>query len=207
MTGRPEAHSNARLEAFCDGVFAFALTLLIIDVRVPAMDSIAGTPELWRALEHLTPSVSAFLLSFVVIFITWVNHHGTLKLVRKSSAPFMYANGFLLLTVVFIPFPTALLGASVLTDHAAPAVALYDAVLAVQAIAWLFLSFAALKGHLPADEQATAAIHKQRTSGYFAFTLYSLLAISAFWFPLVAAIITGITWLVWLTFSIRLKHT
>ena len=170
------------------------------------MEGIAGTGELWRALEHLAPSVSAFLLSFVVIFITWVNHHGTLKLVRKSSAPFMYANGFLLLTVVFIPFPTALLGASVLTDHAAPAVMLYDAVLAVQAIAWAFLGIAALKDHLPADEPATIAIRAQRTSGYFAFALYSVLAIAALWVPLAAAAVTAVTWMVWLVFSLRLKH-
>src|SRR6185503_4162693 len=127
-----QANDNARLEAFSDGVFAIALTLLIIEVRIPQMQAIATTTELWHALRHVLPTVFAFLLSFAVIFITWVNHRSALLLVRGSSAPFLYANGFLLLTVVSIPFPTSLLGEYVLTDHAAPAVVIYNAVLAIQ---------------------------------------------------------------------------
>src|SRR6185503_496268 len=123
---------NSRLETFCDGVFAIALTLLIIDIRIPAPDGIATTRELWLALKHLAPSALAFVLSFVIILITWVNHHSAFRLVHKSSAAFIYANGFLLLTVVVMPFPTALVGAYVLTDHAAPAVVIYNAVTAVQ---------------------------------------------------------------------------
>ena len=114
------AHANARLEAFCDAVFAIALTLLIIDVRIPATTAIATSGDLWRALGHLLPSVFAFVLSFGIILITWVNHHEMMKLVDKSSAPFIYANGVLLLSVVFVPFPTALLGENLLTPHAAP---------------------------------------------------------------------------------------
>ena len=131
-----ETNANTRLEAFCDGVFAIALTLLIIEIRIPKIESIGSNADLWRALQHLAPEIFAFVLSFIIILITWVNHHGTLRLVHRSSAAFIYANGFLLLTVVFIPFPTALLGAFVWTDHAAPAVVLYDAVIAVQAIGW-----------------------------------------------------------------------
>ncbi len=80
-----EANANSRLETFCDGVFAIALTLLIIDVRLPAPESIASTSEFWRALQHLTPTVFAFVLSFGIILITWVNHHAALKLVNKSQ--------------------------------------------------------------------------------------------------------------------------
>src|SRR3954467_12717799 len=101
-------HATARLEAFCDGVFAIALTLLVIDLRLDAPDDIGSTRDFWKALQHLAPTLVAFLLSFVVVFIAWVNHHAALKLVNKSSAAFIYANGLLLLTVVFIPFPTAL---------------------------------------------------------------------------------------------------
>src|SRR5688572_12194779 len=134
------ANPNARLEAFCDGVFAIALTLLIIELKIPETEPIEDTAALWSALEHLVPAMSAFLLSFVVIFITWVNHHAALSRVNASSPSFIFANGFLLLTVVALPFPTALLGTYVLTDHAAPAVSLYNGVLTVQAVAWLLLS-------------------------------------------------------------------
>ena len=129
-----ESNINSRLEAFFDGVFAIALTLLIIDIKIPSRENIYTTNDLWLSFKHLFPSIFAFLLSFVIVFITWVNHHATLKLVDKSSSSFIYANGFLLLTIVFIPFPTALLGEYLFTDHAAPAVVLYTAVDALQAI-------------------------------------------------------------------------
>ena len=117
-----EENVNSRLEAFCDGVFAIALTLLIIDIKIPPSVKIETTSDFWLALKHVVPSLFAFILSFIIILITWVNHHASLKLVNKSSPSFIFANGFLLLTVVFLPFPTALLGEYLLTDHSAPAV-------------------------------------------------------------------------------------
>jgi uncharacterized membrane protein len=151
--------------------------------------------------------VFAFLLSFGVIFITWVNHHAILKLVSGSSAAFLYANGFMLLTMVAIPFPTALLGAFLWTDHAAPAVVLYNAVLAVQAIGWILLSATVRKDQLATDEKAMTTIGEGGRNGYFALGLYSLLAITALWFPLAVAVVTTVSWIFWLTLSIRLKHT
>jgi uncharacterized membrane protein len=124
------------------------------------------------------------VLRFGVILITWVNHHATLALVNNSSASFIYASGFLLLTVVLIPFPTGLLGAFLWTDHASPAVVLCNAVLAAQAIGWILVTGAALKNQLGTDEGATATIRDGRRNGYFGFTLYSLLAITGLWFPL-----------------------
>jgi uncharacterized membrane protein len=200
-----DSNANTRLEAFCDGVFAIALTLLIIDIRIPEMERIGSTAELWRTLQHLVPAVSAFGLSFIIILITWVNHHGTLRLVHRSSAAFIYANGLLLLTVVFIPFPTSLLGAFVWTDHATPAVVLYDAVIAVQAIGWLLLTKSALDGHLVSGEQATRTLIDQKRSAYVAFALYGALAVVAVWLPVVAAILTMATWIFWLALSIRMK--
>jgi uncharacterized membrane protein len=64
------------------------------------------------ALGHLGPAMLAFVLSFAIILITWVNHHRFFRLLNKSSGSFVYANGFLLLTVVFMPFPTALVSVS-----------------------------------------------------------------------------------------------
>lgn len=200
-----ESSANARLEAFCDGVFAIALTLLIIDVKLPAPESIASTPELWRALQHLAPSMFAFVLSFGIILITWVNHHAALKLVRSSSSSFIYANGFLLLTVVFVPFPTALLGEFILTDHAAPAVVLYDAVLTAQTIGWILLSSTALNNRLTSSEADASTIRVNRRNGYFAFALYSFLTIMALWFPIFVAVVTTLSWLFWLVLSVRVQ--
>jgi uncharacterized membrane protein len=182
-----ETNPNARLEAFCDGVFAIALTLFIIDIKTPSAERIDTTNDLWLALKHILPSIFAFALSFTIILLTWVNHHGTLKMLNKSSAAFFFANGFLLLTIIFIPFPTALLGEYLLTDHSSPAVILYVSTMAFQAIGWILLTGAVLKYQLVKDENSTKTIRENKKYGYFAFIIYSLCAIIAFWFPLAIA--------------------
>jgi uncharacterized membrane protein len=198
-----DPHANTRLEAFCDGVFAIALTLLVIDIKIPASEGIGSTRELWRALRHLGPSIFAFVLSFAIILITWVNHHASFKLVNKSSPSFIYANGFLLLTVVIMPFPTALVGEYLLTDHAAPAVVIYNSVTAVQAIAWLLVTGAAVRSRLTKDDKSAALMRASHRNGYLALVVYSLLALLAVWFPLAIALVTTVLWAYWLTFSLR----
>ena len=201
-----ESNPNSRLEAFCDGVFAIALTLLIIDIKIPSKNEINSTAEFWQELKHIIPSVFAFLLSFIIVLITWVNHHNSLKMLNRSSASFIYANGLLLLTVVFIPFPTSLIGEHILTNHAAPAVILYDSALAIQAVSWILFTTAALKDQLAKNEKLRSSIRDNRKFGYFAFVLYTLFAIIAIWVPFAIAIITTITWIFWLIWGIRIKH-
>ena len=193
---------NTRLETFCDGVFAIALTLLIIYIKIPSTREITNTAEFWLALYSITPSILAFILSFAIILITWVNHHAALRLITKSAPSFIYANGFLLLTVVFLPFPTSLLGEYVFTDHAAPAVILYDAVLALQSLSWIFIITAAIKNNLGKNEAALKTGLQNRRFGYFAFALYSFCAVVAIWFPLAVAIFTLLTWAFWLIWGI-----
>lgn len=192
-----------RLEVFCDGVFAIALTLLIIDIRLPETGAATSSSALWSALSHLSPAVFALLLSFAVILITWINHHNTLQLVTRNSVAFMYANGLLLLGVVFIPFTTSLLGDFVLTSAASPAVALYDAVLAVQAVGWVAVTGAALRAGLANERTAAAELRRRRNQGYGAAGLYTSLAVFALWLPQAAALVTAITWVIWLVVSLR----
>jgi uncharacterized membrane protein len=179
-----DLHPNTRLEAFCDGVFAIALTLLVIEIRVPPSDEITSTRELWLALGHLGPSIFAFVLSFVIILITWVNHHKLFSLLNKSSGAFIYANGLLLLTVVFMPFPTGLVSEYLLTDHVAPAVVVYNSVTAVQAFSWILVNGAALRHDLARDDKSIVLVRDGYRNGYFAAVVYSLLALTAAWFPL-----------------------
>ena len=198
---RAESNPNARLECFCDGVFAIALTLLIIDVKLPPVP-IGSNAEFWLALGNIAPTIMAFTLSFIVIFITWVNHHSTMLLVNRSSASFIFSNGLLLFTVVLIPFPTSLLGDHLFTSHSAPAVMLYNAVLAFQAIAWVFLTRAAIANGLTKNATSDAAMRINNRNGYSAFVIYSALAILADRFPVTIATITTMTWIFWLILGI-----
>lgn len=199
-------NTTTRLEAFCDGVFAIAITLLVIDIKIPETEEIHSAADLWTALRHITPLAFAFLLSFGVIFITWVNHHNHLKLISRLCGSFIYANGFLLLTVAFIPFPTSLLGEYIFTDHAAPAVVLYDTVLALQAVGWVLISYTAFKNQLGGSEKAQQDIRKNGVHGSVAFILYTTCAILAFWFPVAIAIFTTLTWVFWLIFGINFRY-
>jgi len=100
-----------------------------------------------------------------------------------------------------MPFPTALVGEYLLTDHAAPAVVIYNSVTAVQGVAWILVTAAALQ--LATDDKAAALIREGRRNSYFALVVYSILALVAVWFPLAVAIVATILWAYWLAFSLR----
>ena len=87
---------TSRVEAFSDGVFAIAITLLILEIRVPPGDGLTSNEKLRAMLLELWPSYFAFTLSFAAILIMWINHHGFFKYLRTIDARFLYANGFLL---------------------------------------------------------------------------------------------------------------
>src|SRR5262245_44593946 len=200
MTSSP----NLRLETFCDGVFAIALTLLIIDVRIPITTVIGSSADLWLALRHLLPSIFAFVLSFGIIFITWVNHHEAMRLVDKSSHPFIYANGFLMLGVVFVPFPTALLGENLMTAHASPAVVLYSVAGAIMGVGWALVAWTALTPRpLTRNERATARMRMALRNAWFAIVFYTTCAIVAVWLPVVVAAVITVMWVYWVIYGIR----
>jgi uncharacterized membrane protein len=103
-----EAGDTARIEAFSDGVFAIAMTLLVLAIRVPRPSEL-GARGLGSALLGLWPHYLAFVTSFATILAMWVNHHRIFTFVRTSDHFLLYWNGLLLLLITFLPFPTALL--------------------------------------------------------------------------------------------------
>ena len=128
-----------RIEAFSDGVFAIAVTLLVLELKVPHLDEGATSARLARALLDQWPSYAAFLTSFATILVMWINHHGVFKLVRRPDSLFMFANGFLLLFVTVVPFPTALVAAYLTRSGADVAVAVYCGTYVMLSIAYNLL--------------------------------------------------------------------
>ena len=94
----------SRLEAFSDGVFAVAITLLIFNLKVPEI----ATGHLSRALGHQWPSYLAYLISFLSIGICWVNHHSILDRVAMADRELLFINLAVLFGIVTIPFTTSL---------------------------------------------------------------------------------------------------
>ncbi len=200
-----ESNPNYRLETFSDGVFAIALTLLIIDIKIPATPEINNNADFWLALRHIAPSLLSFVLSFAIILITWVNHHNAFKLIKSSTTAFIFANGFLLLTVVFLPFPTSLVGEYLFTDHAGPAVVLYDLTTAMQAVGWILMCTVTIKDQLGKNERAYYESRRNRKFGFYSLFGYTFLSILAIWFPLTIAVITLLLWVYWLIHGMSLK--
>jgi uncharacterized membrane protein len=99
--------STNRLEAFSDGVFAVAITLLVLNLQVPQIDTIS---ELVPKLGALWPKLLSYALSFVLVGIYWVAHHNTFHYIKRSDRNLLWLNILLLMCIVFLPFPTALLG-------------------------------------------------------------------------------------------------
>lgn len=102
--------NKARFEAFSDGVFAFAITLLILGVALPVFKTAPDESQLRAALLGLWPNVVAYALSFAVIGIMWQNHHALFRMVDRVDRTTVFLNLLLLAGTVFIPFATSVLG-------------------------------------------------------------------------------------------------
>src|SRR2546421_10408851 len=94
---------TGRVEAFSDGVFAIAITLLILAVGV---DQARASGSLSHQLLHLWPAYIAYAVSFVTIGIMWVNHHLVFRQFARVDRPLLLLNVLLLMLIAFVPFPT-----------------------------------------------------------------------------------------------------
>jgi len=100
-----------RLILFSDAVFAIAITLLVIEIKVPSMhDGIASEADLLRAVGQLTPKILGFLISFMLIGIYWTRHHALFGYVIDYTPRLLWLNLLFLLSVVIMPFSTGIFG-------------------------------------------------------------------------------------------------
>jgi uncharacterized membrane protein len=99
----------ARLAALSDGIFAVAMTLLVLDLRLPAGAAIHGERDLWRALVGLTPQLVVYMLTFLTLGIFWVGQQTQLNLLERSDRSLSWIHIFFLFTVSITPFSTTLL--------------------------------------------------------------------------------------------------
>ena len=198
---------NSRIEAFSDGVFAIAITLLVLELKVPPVASVHSISDLWNGLINLWPSYFAFTLSFGILLVSWVNHHYLFNILDKSSRPFLYANGFLLFTITFMPFPTALLAEYISTDYAKPAIAFYCFGGIINSVGWnLLLHTLSKPKKLIRSDVNIEMVNKIKRSTQIGFLIYSVATIMAFWFPIIALIMNLLLWIVWISLSITTKE-
>ena len=178
-----ENKSLTRLEAFSDGVFAIAITLLILEINFPH-GGVEG--NLWDRLLALWPFFMAFALSFFVILVTWITHHDLIHLVRESSRSLQLANGFALLYVTFIPFATGVLAENLTSSDVNIAVALYCGTFVVGSAAFNILVAIIINGQLLRKDVDIQIIYRIRKGFRIVFLVYLVTTLIALVMPFLA---------------------
>lgn len=162
MRHDPEEHANTqRLEAFSDGVFAIAITLLVLEIGVP---HVAPGQSLAAAMRHLWPSYFGYAVSFLTIGVMWINHHAMFKDIDRQDHVLLVLNLLLLLSISFLPFPTAVLAAYMRdSDHRLAATLTYGITITVIAIFFQLLWLYASIGRRLIDEHVSETRVRSRT--------------------------------------------
>lgn len=202
---QPAASGNtSRVEAFSDGIFAVAITLLAIDLKAPVFARVSDY-NLLHALGARWPEYLAVLNSFASVLLIWITHHEVFKKVGRVDVSLMLANGLLLLLVVCVPYPTSIMARYMLTDagHAAAVFgALYFGLVnAAFRLLWWVISH---NGRLlkPAVPVATVAAYSRAMS--VGMVLYLLIVGVAFVSPFGAVLLCNAMWVYWSTASVRM---
>ncbi len=183
---------TGRLEAFSDGVFAVAITLLVLNIRVPGLDSpgaLLDDNRLWPVLRDQWPVLVAYGISFSTIGIMWLNHHRLFTHIKHTNTVLLLLNLLLLLIIVFIPVPTALLAEYIIHPDQRAAAIVYSGTMVVLAccfnLLWRYASYHNRLLGKNVDPHSVKAISGQYLFG----PLLYLIAFGVAWISAPASII------------------
>jgi TMEM175 potassium channel family protein len=175
---------TGRLEAFSDGVFAIAATLLVLEFGVTQHGSVG------HQLVELWPAYLSYVTSFVTIGIIWMNHHHTVSLMGRTDRTMLFLNNLLLLTVAFLPFPTKLVGDYLRHGGEESAVLAYAGTLVIMAsLHQVWWRYARRNRRLIADGVADSALRAVDRAYAPGIVLYGIVFAVAFASPLAAVIV------------------
>jgi uncharacterized membrane protein len=188
---------TARLEAFSDGVFAIAITLLVLEIKVPRFSEPASSATLSQALLREWPAYLALITSFFTVLIMWVHHHIVFRMVRRADARLMFVNGLLLLFISVVPFPTAVMSEYLGTPAAPAACTLYAGFFFGISICFQLLRRAAFRPHVVMRNARPETVKRLKRSYWAGPPLYLVATLTAPLFPLAAIGICTALWIFW----------
>ena len=170
--------TTARLETFSDGVIAIAITLLVLELKVP---HVAEGQSLANALANQWPSYAAYVVSFLTIGIMWVNHHHMFTMIERTDHTFLMLNVIWLMTIAIVPWPTALVADQLReADGRMIAALVYGGMMVAIAIMFnVVWHYAARDNRLldpKADRQAVERINRSYALGPASYLVAALLA-------------------------------
>jgi|SRR5215470_13029953 len=176
---------TARFEAFSDGVFAIAATLLVLEL------SATKGADLGHQLVHLWPSYLAYVTSFLTIGIIWMNHHHTVSLLARTDRTMQFLNILLLLTIAFLPFPTKLVAQNLGGDGEKAAALTYAATFVLMAaMHQLWWQYARRDRRLIAEGTPDGALAAVDRAYIVGVPMYGAVFLVAFFSPLTAVFLT-----------------
>jgi len=184
--GVAERGDTARLEAFSDGVFAIAITLLILEVRVEQ----APEESLTAALHHALPQIGAYAASFLQIGIMWTNHLALFRTIDRVDQLLLLFNLLLLGCVSFLPLPTRLVAEHTTGTDARTAVLLYGGTLTANAIAFNLIWLRVVRGGLLVDGVHPEFVRDVTVRYLAGLVAYAVATLVAFVSPLTAVLLT-----------------
>jgi uncharacterized membrane protein len=169
---------SKRIESLADGIFAIAMTLLILQVQVPQLEQPVTQRALWNALTLQAPHVTGYFVSFILLGCLWVGHHAQFHFIRRVDRVLLWLNILFLACIGFIPFATALLSEY---QRQPIACALYALTLVVAA-AFLYAQWAyATKGRRLVDHDIDEQVVKYSMFRIrAAFAVYTAAGLFAF---------------------------
>ena len=194
-----EAKETGRLEAFSDGVFAIAVTLLVLELKVPVLGTDKNSAALAKALLQQWPSYVGLVTSFFTVLVMWVHHHAILRNVCRTDAWLHFANGCLLLCVTFVPYPTSILASYLRTPAAKMATAFYSGTFVLIAVSFYLFIRAAFRKPLLSANASQEFVAKTCHDYMFGPPLYLAATASAFLSERVSLAICTALWIFWAT--------
>jgi uncharacterized membrane protein len=193
-----EARETGRLEAFSDGVFAIAITLLVLELKVPNLATAGSSPgALGKALLQQWPSYVGLVTSFFTILIMWVHHHAILRNVCRTDAWLHFANGCLLLGVTFVPYPTSILATYLRTPAAKMAALFYSGTFVFIAVCFFLFIRAAFRKSLLSSTASMEFVAKTCHDYMFGPPLYLVATLSALLDERVSLAVCTALWIFW----------
>ncbi len=175
-----------RLMAFTDAVVAIAMTIMVLDLRVPASPA-------WQAIQPVIPLLVAYAMAFINIGIFWTNHHHMLATASRVNGPALWANLFLLFWLTLMPFVIRWIGLAGVTPQP---VAAYGVVTVMAAFAYIWLERELILAE--GTESRIRAVVGSRTKEWVSFGLYGLGIPAAYISPWIAiALYIGVS-LMWM---------
>jgi uncharacterized membrane protein len=105
--------SKHRIEALADGIFAVAMTLLVLDIKMPESITYASEAALWERLVLLEHAVATYVISFIMLSMYWIGHHFQFHFIERSDRGLLWINLYMLLCICLVPFTTDLVGDNV----------------------------------------------------------------------------------------------